>query len=136
MMTKLWMNSFLLEAESIGHLVTFTEAHLVFSPSSNFIWIISHKRGPYVLKFSFCQSSSMLGIFKVPPGVLISLIFTWLNSPILIIYPFRKIGSIVNYATQYCWGYLLNLGIVLWQKYKLVWQLFFPWYLLFFTFVC
>lgn len=81
MVTSVQMNSFFVGREEHWCLPTDFHCSLFcfLSLSKGFICIISHERAPYPLKFSFCQLSSMLALFKVPPGVLISLIFTWLN---------------------------------------------------------
>lgn len=53
----------------ITKLLTFTNVHLVLSPTLSFIKVISHGKMPYLLKL----------FLLISPGVLISLIFTWLN---------------------------------------------------------
>lgn len=53
----------------ITKLLTFTDVHLVLSPTPSFIKVISHGKMPYLLKL----------FLLISPGVLISLIFTWLN---------------------------------------------------------
>lgn len=70
----------------------------------------------------------MLALFKVPPGVLISLLFTWLNIMVKHLFHdhLEKLAVLLivqlSIAEDVCPLWEIALG----QKYKLVWQLVFP----------